>query len=233
MLKSRALSSRQLLLLTLGAMLALIAWDATGLDMLVAQLFGSSAGFALRNNWLLTHVFHDWMKPVSWVLIAGLGLAIWYPFGVLTRLTRSQRVQLVVTALLAALTISVLKFNSATSCPWDLSAFGGVARYASHWTALTDGGSGGCFPAGHASNGFVFLGGYFVFREIAPGIARTWLSAALAAGLVLGIAQQMRGAHFMSHTLWTAWFCWVIAFAVDRICNLLCEPRLKSCHQSE
>jgi hypothetical protein len=25
----------------------------------------------------------------------------------------------------------------------------------------------------------------------------------------------VRGAHFMSHTLWTAWLCWTTAFIVD------------------
>jgi len=32
---------------------------------------------------------------------------------------------------------------------------------------------------------------------------------------VLGLAQQWRGAHYMSHTLWTAWVCWVTGLAVD------------------
>jgi membrane-associated PAP2 superfamily phosphatase len=31
---------------------------------------------------------------------------------------------------------------------------------------------------------------------------------------VLGLAQQWRGAHFMSHTLWSAAVCWMIAWLV-------------------
>jgi len=50
---------------------------------------------------------------------------------------------------------------------------------------------------------------------VAPAVARRWLAAALAAGLVLGVAQQLRGAHFMSHTLWSAWLCWVVAWGID------------------
>jgi membrane-associated PAP2 superfamily phosphatase len=34
-------------------------------------------------------------------------------------------------------------------------------------------------------------------------------------GLSLGIAQQLRGAHFMSHTLWTAWFCLAVGWLLD------------------
>jgi hypothetical protein len=32
---------------------------------------------------------------------------------------------------------------------------------------------------------------------------------------MLGVSQQLRGAHYMSHTLWTAWICWVVGFAID------------------
>ena len=39
--------------------------------------------------------------------------------------------------------------------------------------------------------------------------------AALAAGLLLGLSQQWRGAHFMSHTLWTGWVCWCLAWGLD------------------
>jgi membrane-associated PAP2 superfamily phosphatase len=32
---------------------------------------------------------------------------------------------------------------------------------------------------------------------------------------VLGLAQQVRGAHYMSHTLWSAWACWVAGLLVE------------------
>jgi membrane-associated PAP2 superfamily phosphatase len=48
-------------------------------------------------------------------------------------------------------------------------------------------------------------------------LARRWLLLALAAGLVLGLSQQWRGAHFMSHTLWSGWLCWCLAWALDSL----------------
>jgi membrane-associated PAP2 superfamily phosphatase len=36
-------------------------------------------------------------------------------------------------------------------------------------------------------------------------------------GFVLGISQQIRGAHFMSHTLWTAWLCWTVGWLTDAL----------------
>lgn len=116
------------------------------------------------------------------------------------------------------------------SCPWDLQQFGGVARYLSHWAwGVSDGGAGGCFPSGHASAGFAFVGGFFAFRHTLPLTARRWLIGALAAGLLLGLAQQVRGAHYMGHTLWTAWFCWAAAALVDQgVSQLISQNRLRA-----
>ena len=146
---------------------------------------------------------------------------VWWPAGAFRRIDIQRRLQVVVTTLLAVLAVSGLKSFSRTSCPWDLAAFGRVAQHISHWAwATSDGGPGRCFPAGHASAGFGFLGGYFAFAERSPRLAKAWLAAALLAGLLLGIAQQARGAHFMSHTLWTAWICWCIALGVDALREL-------------
>ena len=137
---------------------------------------------------------------------------VWRPLGPLRALPKADRAGLVFGILLAALVVQVLKRSSLTSCPWDLQAFGGTARYVSHWRwGVADGGGGHCFPAGHASTGFAFLAGYAWLRPVRPQAARWWLAATLAAGVVLGMAQQIRGAHFASHTLWTAWLCWACA----------------------
>ena len=38
-------------------------------------------------------------------------------------------------------------------------------------------------------------------------------ATALLAGITVGLAQQIRGAHYLSHTLWTAWLCWFVTLA--------------------
>lgn len=211
-------SPSRTLLWTAGSLLFLLAWDASGLDRVLAHWFGSTQGFALRDHWLFTTVLHEGARRLSWLLVVGLSLAVWWPVGVLRHIDRGQRLQLVVTTLLSLLAVVSVKYISSTSCPWDLAEFGGVARYVSHWIwGANDGGGAHCFPAGHASAGFAFLGGYFVLRDAAPRAARRWLLVTLAVGLVLGLSQQARGAHFMSHTLWTAWMCWAIAWLCDSV----------------
>jgi membrane-associated PAP2 superfamily phosphatase len=201
--------------LTFGLLVLVLGWDAAGLDLPFARLAGSADGFPWREHWLLTEILHDGGRRLSWLLALGLSLAVWWPLGALERLPQGRRMQLAATALAAALAVSVLKLGSHTSCPWELSDFGGLAHYASHWTLRPDGGTGRCFPAGHAASGFCFVGGYFAFRRTDPRVARRWLAAACAGGFVLGLAQQWRGAHFMSHTLWTAAICWCTALLID------------------
>ena len=195
-------------------LLALVlAWDLSGLDLPLARLSGGPHGFALRENWLLAKVVHEGGRVIGWVLGLILLAGARWPFGLLRRLSAGQRLQLALVTLAAAAVVSALKGLSATSCPWDLAAFGGHMPYVSHWQWQRDGGGGHCFPAGHASAGFSFIAGYFAFREVDRGIALAWLAAALAVGLVFGIGQQLRGAHFMSHTLWTAWICWFVGWS--------------------
>lgn len=200
------------------ALLALpLLWDAGGWDMALAQRMGGAAGFAWRDNWWLTHVLHSGARRLAWALGLLLCLAVAWPMGPLRRLSFARRLQLALSGLLATGTVSLIKSGSHTSCPWDLAAFGGVARYQSHWLGWLhgDGGAGRCFPAGHASAGFAFVAGWFALRRDLPRLAAACLAAATAAGLVLGLAQQLRGAHFMSHTLWTAWICAAVGWVVD------------------
>lgn len=202
--------------LTLVALAAVMAWDASGADLWLARMSGSVMGFPLRSNAFMVHVMHEGARNLSWALVIGLFVAIRWPVGLLRRLTAGGRAQLALTVLASVIAVSVLKNLSHTSCPWDLQEFGGVARYVSHWSwGVNDGGPGGCFPAGHASAAFAYAGGYFVLRRASARAAALWLGVALVAGFVLGVSQQLRGAHYMSHTLWTAWVCWVVGFAIE------------------
>jgi membrane-associated PAP2 superfamily phosphatase len=208
---------RRLLLVTVDLALLFLAWEAAGGDRWMADLAGNASGFALREHWLLAGVMHGVGRVVAWVLAAALCLGIWLPLGPLRLLTRAQRAQLAGGVLLCVAAVALLKAASPAACPWSLTAYGGVVEPVSHWRWWRGslGGHGGCFPAGHASAGFAFIGGYFVFRDVAPALARRWLLAALAAGLVLGLSQQWRGAHFTSHTLWSGWLCWCLSWALD------------------
>lgn len=207
------------LLATVGLALLFLAEEAVGGDRWLADLAGDASGFALRSHWLLEAVLHGGGRIVAWALALALCLGTWWPLGPLRLLTLAQRLQLAGGVLLSVAVVALLKSANPAACPWSLTAYGGLVEPVSHWAwwITPPGGRGGCFPAGHASAGFAFVGGYFVFRDVAPALARRWLLVALAAGLVLGLSQQWRGAHFMSHTLWSGWLCWCLAWALDSL----------------
>jgi membrane-associated PAP2 superfamily phosphatase len=116
--------------------------------------------------------------------------------------------------LLCVLAVPALKQFSHTSCPWDLAEFGGVARYVSATGRLgvDDGGPGRCFPSGHATAAFAFFGGWFVLRDHQPAGGAPVAGRRAAGRAGVRRRQYLRGAHYPSHTLWTAWLCWLISW---------------------
>ena len=216
-------------LITVSCLMGLLMWDASGLDLTVMQGFANEQGFALRDNWWLTEVLHTGGRQLAGVEFLALMTMIGWPVGWFRALTRWQRIEIVLGIALSLLAISTLKHFSLTSCPWDLQAFGGKASYVSHWTWGTrDGGAGHCFPAGHASSALAFIA--LALPWLFSGNARLhrrgqWLLLlVLFSGLVLGLAQTLRGAHYPSHSLWTAWICWIVALVNHLVFNWLGKP---------
>lgn len=205
------------LLIALAALALLLWWEASGWDMVIAAWYGNEQGFAMRNAWLTRSLLHDGARTVSGVALAACGVLAWRGNG--STLPRTQRLAWGGVILLCLLAIPAFKQLSQTSCPWDLEAFGGTAAYVPHWMLFVlDGGPGHCFPSGHAVAAFAFLPLYFQWRGERPALARTLLAVTLGAGALLGWTQLARGAHFPSHTLWSAWLCWSIgAMAARRL----------------
>lgn len=203
-------------LLHLGAgLLLLAAWDLVGLDLPISRLFADTSGFALRDQWFVSGVLHSGARWVAWVVAIVLVVGIWRPLPFARDVPRRERVLWVLATIACVALIPLLKQVSLTSCPWSLAEFGGPARKVSHWlVGQADGGTGRCFPAGHATAAFCFLPGYFILRDVAPVAARRWLLATLAAGLFMTMVQVVRGAHFVSHSLWTGWWCWALTLVL-------------------
>ena len=204
------------LALTLLALAALLAWDASGWDLAVARQVGTAAGFAWRDAWWASRVMHDGGRWAAWALLLALAwAALRTPQAEPAPADgpgSAERWRWIAVMLACVLAVPALKRVSGTSCPWDLAEFGGgAAAYVSHWRfGLVDGGPGHCFPSGHAVAAFAFFGLYFMWRDHDLRRARAWLAVVGVAGLAFGGAQLMRGAHYPSHTLWSAWLCWAI-----------------------
>lgn len=196
-----------------AAVLLWPSWHA--LDEQVTRAFYDAAqgGFPWRNHWLFALVLHEWAK---WAVVA-IGVAIlaaWVAsYGAASLASRRRMLGYIVVAMaLGPATVGVLKAGSMTHCPWDLVDFGGTAPFVPLLQSAAIGSPlGKCLPAGHAAAGFSLLAFYFAARaEGRTRHARFSLTTALALGLALGLVQIVRGAHFLTHVLWSGVVCWSV-----------------------
>jgi membrane-associated PAP2 superfamily phosphatase len=201
--------------LLLVSALAFIGWDLLGLDNAVSKLWGSTQGFALKNDPLWGSHIYKLERLIGWACMTALVWMVFKPPASVTTfylMPKHQRGFMLAAVIAALLLIQFLKRHSLTSCPWDYQLFGGIAQDVSHWRfGLRDGGPGHCFPAGHPSAGFAFLAVPAFVMLASPRHASVLFAAVLALGGLLGFTQVTRGAHFVSHVLWSAWWCGAVA----------------------
>ena len=97
------------------------------------------------------------------------------------------------------------KYFTNVYCPYQLDIYNGLYPFVrvleSYPTDFIQPKPGRCFPAGHATAGFAFLGLYYAFRS--KPLKITGLCLGLTLGWTAGIYQMLRGQHFLSHTLFS------------------------------
>jgi membrane-associated PAP2 superfamily phosphatase len=195
------------------ALSATLLWDATPFDRWVMQALSGPHGFELMHHPILENWFHTRMRQLSLLILAGLwGLAVWPKS--LWRRPLPERLLLVGLVTLNVVAINVLKQGSATSCPWDVGLWGGNANYVSHWNWIRgDGGPGRCFPGGHVLSALAFMplvmAAWWPINHTTYSKFRAQMYTVLVGGgtLLAGVTQTVRGAHYPSHTAWSAVIC--------------------------
>lgn len=205
-------------LLVLGALLLYGTFERTDLDRRLAHaLFDAELGlFPLRHSWFLEAVMHKAAKQVTYVLVAASLYVCWQGWrGRLAWLPARNALLAAIGMLAIPLATSTAKLLTARYCPWDLIDFGGYAPYLGLFEAAPPGlKAGQCFPAGHASTGFLWIVWAVALKPAGPRAARAALVAGVLAGGVLGTARMLQGAHFLSHTLWTLWLAWAVSVSL-------------------
>ncbi|KIQ96535.1 phosphatase PAP2 family protein [Lysobacter sp. A03] len=184
-------------------------------DFLLADLLYTAQGnaWALRDSWITTTLVHEAGKAVSAAAWLGALIASLWSL-VDPRLSHWRRPlgYLAFATLAGSVAVSLLKAGSGMDCPWDLQRYGGLQPFVGLFESRPHSmGHASCFPAGHASAGYAWVTLYFFFRAVQPRLRWAGLALALAAGALFGISQQLRGAHFLSHDVWTLMICWLVA----------------------
>lgn len=150
-------------------------------------------------------------------VLGGLALLLW-ALSFRLRPLRDWRRPLgfvVLCAVLGAGAVGLLKQTTNVDCPWSLAEFGGQRPYVHLFADRPDElPLARCFPGGHSSSGFALFALYFLWRGRSRGAARWALALALLVGGVFAFGQEARGAHFLSHDLWSAAVVWYACVAV-------------------
>lgn len=190
-----------------------------GLDfMLASAIFEMEGGrWSLSNHWLFSDVLHSGTRLLNNIILAHL-LVFWLyqKFSTRRHTERTRALtKLVISLLFSFAVVALLKRALPAECPWDLQQFGGDLPFIGVFsTRPATMHATQCFPAGHASVGYAWVALYFYFLPAGLKKARFGLVVGMLLGLVLGITQQLRGAHFFSHDLTTLWLCWVLSSLV-------------------
>ena len=186
---------------------------------LISPYINQHGDFFLRSDWALTKINHDAVKYVLIMVYATL-LIQWIQ--AYQRRLHEQSWQygyFFIMAMCSTIFIGFLKSHAAHACPWDM-----ISLSLNHWNWDFSATHGHCFPGGHASTGFALMVGYFVYHDINKRRAYFFLFSAMILGFAMGWAQMMRGAHFFSHNIWTAWIIW----AMNLLGYILFKPKLKN-----
>lgn len=201
------------------ALLALGEWTDIDMQLALASFDPASGAFPLRHAWLTETIGHVVVRDL--MTVAGVFVVAACIVDTRMRLfspwARHRMRLLALCAVAVPLAVSMVKQGSSLACPWDLQAFGGSQPYFRLLDSIPLGATGGhCWPGGHASSVLWLTGLVFFWLPHHPRRALAVGAGVLLAGLGVGWIQQLRGAHFLSHTLWSMWFACAITALVWR-----------------
>ncbi|QSV47237.1 phosphatase PAP2 family protein [Geobacter benzoatilyticus] len=204
------------------------ACEITHLDLVLADRFYdfTAGNWPARRSWWAEWLIHKRGRDLV-AVVASLSFISWVLSYQVARLRtfRWNALYLLVAIVLGTGIVTIGKDLTGRHCPWSMERYGGTVPYTRLFEGNPPGAKKGkCFPAGHAAGGFSLMGVYFALRDRRAGIARAGLITGLVLGTVYGYAQMARGAHFLSHTVWSAAICWFVALGL----YLVFRPKLKT-----
>ena len=218
----KTLACAWLLFLFVMLFFSILNIDFTITDF-IYHLQGNS--WAWKDTLITQEILHKGGKWLS--LMMGVAILFLLVLSTVTTHLKGYRTPLLYlfsATLLSTLLVATIKQLVSMECPWDLISYGGEQDFIGlldiRPPAMP---ASACFPAGHASAGYTWIALYFFFAATRPQWRFKGLALGLGLGLTFGLTQQLRGAHFLSHDLWSAMICWTVSFVLAKY---LLTPRV-------
>jgi len=212
--------SRGLLALAASAILILLLGQYTDIDLRLADMaYDRARGvFPLQHAWFTEQFNHVILKALlSCLAGAAVVVALWDTWRPHLNWAPSRRLGMRVlgmSAISVPVVVSLLKRASTSHCPWDLERYGGHEPYIRLLEWMPAGvDAGHCLPGGHASSALWLIALSAFWWPEQPRKAFGVGALMMAFALGVGFVQQLRGAHFLTHTLWSAWIACAVVMA--------------------
>jgi len=184
----------------------------SGLDIWLAGHFYDQHQhiWPYQNSWLMQDVIHRGGRNLIGLLV--IGTLLYFVMTLFVERWHHRRRAtgyLLAASLTGLIIISLLKGHTHIYSPWDLKIFGGLYPHIRLFDTIAQNSPVGyAFPSGHASGGYILLSIYFLLHQTTHRYRHYSLAIALLIGLIFGVDQQIRGAHMLSHDLFTLAICW-------------------------
>lgn len=206
--------------LALVVTLAMFYSHDTGLDTrLAGYFFNPTDQWMFRNSFVLEKILHKGGVIFTMAILVAFLCSWIYLFKFHDDKKQREYVGFIfLSSFITIITVFFLKRWSTLPCPWNSVAFGGDVNPPELWRAFSlDLPGKKCFPAGHSSGGFCFLSMYFGYTAIYGKRNFITLIPGLLIGIIFGITQQMRGAHYLSHDLMTILISIIVTWVTSLI----------------
>ncbi len=202
------------------AVFALTIVEFFQLDFVFADwIYQPTNSWLYQDHWFTNLVIHRLGKYM--LILLYLILLIKFFFREKSQESQFDRYGKIVflsSVLLGTACVSTLKHYLNADCPWDLLQYGGNKPFMSffNYDSISFS-SSHCFPSGHASSAFTWISLYFYTSIYYPKVRLKILATLLIIGFGFGLSQQFRGAHFISHDLYSLLVCVIVNIVIYKI----------------
>lgn len=201
------------LMIPVSVTILALMFEYSGLDLWWDSLFYDAKNHVWPYNslYLTEEILHiGAKKALLWLAFLNLVLALASTFVAILKPYRKHLFYVFGAALAGPVIVAYLKGHNHICTPWDLTIFGGNLPYIRIFdivpagTPIVQG-----FPGGHSSGGFAYISLFFTLSAMRSKYRYYGLFIPLLVGLVFSITQEMRGAHFPSHDMFSFVVCWL------------------------
>ena len=203
----------------LGLLLTIAVCALSEIDTRVADLFffdASHMQWTGAVTWWASEAVVDGGRNVM-RLVGGVAVALWVATFCWAGWRSRRRVlgYFVACLALSTLLIGGLKTLTNVDCPWDMARYGGTRPWVALFADRPDNlPAARCFPGAHSGSGFSLMCLYFVFLNRSRRRAVLGLSLGVLIGAMFSLAQQARGAHFLTHDVCSGFVVWLVCLAL-------------------